>query len=80
MKKHSLYILSTIMLISLVWMLYIAIELDIQYSLLFVPNVLIPVASFLHTKGEKHEGTALLLEVLSFIAIVAFTIIMLLPF
>ena len=81
MKKAKEIILSLILLIGLVWWGFVLFGIELRYSFMILPLVLVTLTSLLkNNESTRFDKLELALEVLALLAMVYFTVFMLLPF
>ncbi len=79
-QKISTVVLVLIMLNGLVWFGTIFTWFGSIYSLLALPFVFLPLATLMRRKDDRFGMMAALFEVLAFIGLLVFTVIMFMPF
>ncbi|HJH76264.1 MAG TPA: hypothetical protein OIM43_04505 [Prevotellaceae bacterium] len=81
MKKAKVIILSLILLIGLVWWGFVLFGINLKFSFMFFPFLLVTLTALLKNKENgSSDKLELALEVLALLAMVYFTVFMLLPF
>ncbi len=79
-QKISTVVLVLIMLNGLVWFGTIFTWFGSIYSLLALPFVFLPLATLMRRKDDRYSKIATVFEVLAFIGLLVFTVIMFMPF
>lgn len=79
-QKISTVVLVLIMLNGLVWLGTIFTCIGSMFSLLALPFVFLPLATLMRRKDDRFGMMAALFEVLAFIGLLVFTVIMFMPF
>ena len=81
MKKAKVIILFLILLIGLVWWGFVSFGVELRYSLMILPLLLVTLTALLkNNESARFDKLELALEVLALLAMVYFTVFMLLPF
>ena len=81
MKKAKVIILFLILLIGLVWWGFVLFGVELRYSLVILPLLLVTLTALLkNNESARFDKLELALEVLALLAMVYFTVFMLLPF
>ena len=81
MKKAKVIILFLILLIGLVWWGFVLFGVEMRYSLVILPLLLVTLTALLkNNESARFDKLELALEVLALLAMVYFTVFMLLPF
>ena len=81
MKKAKVIILFLILLIGLLWWGFVLFGVELRYSLMILPLLLVTLTALLKNKENgSSDKLELALEVLALLAMVYFTVFMLLPF
>ena len=81
MKKAKVIILFLILLIGLVWCGFVLFGVELRYSLMILPLLLVTLTALLkNNESARFDKLELALEVLALLAMVYFTVFMLLPF
>ncbi|CCY84465.1 unknown [Prevotella sp. CAG:1185] len=81
MKKAKVIILFLILLIGLVWWGFVLFGVELRYSLMILPLLLVTLTALLkNNESARFDKLELALEVLALLAMVYFTVFMLLPF
>lgn len=81
MKKAKVIILFLILLIGLVWWGFVLFGVELRYSLVILPLLLVTLTALLkNNESTRFDKLELALEVLALLAMVYFTVFMLLPF
>lgn len=81
MKKAKVIILFLILLIGLVWWGFVLFGVELRYSLVILPLLLVTLTALLkNNESARFDKLELALDVLALLAMVYFTVFMLLPF
>ena len=81
MKKAKVIILFLILLIGLVWWGFVLFGVELRYSLMILPLLLVTLTALLkNNESARFDKLELALDVLALLAMVYFTVFMLLPF
>lgn len=81
MKKAKVIILSLILLMGIVWWGFVLFGIELRYSLMILPLLLVTLTALLkNNESARFDKLELALEVLALLAMVYFTVFMLLPF
>lgn len=81
MKKAKVIILFLILLIGLLWWGFVLFGVELRYSLMILPLLLVTLTALLkNNESARFDKLELALEVLALLAMVYFTVFMLLPF